>query len=88
MSDVDKLLLQTSIISQLKELCDDYGLVFSTSDDCQFIYFTKVECGMCDAGFMVIVEWNVCKANIITLSKTVELKDLVSCVRLLAEVIS
>ena len=80
--------LQTSIISQLRELADDYGLAFSTSDDYQFIYFTKVETYLCDPAFMLVVEWNVCKANIITLSKTIELKDLVSCVRLLCEVIS
>lgn len=87
MSD-SKNLLQTSIISQLKELADEYDLLFSTSEDNQFLYFNKIECGLCDPSFVVISEWNVCKANIITLGKTIELKDLVSCCRLLCEVIS
>lgn len=86
MSDSENL-LQTSIISQLKEIADEYSLTFSKSEDCQFLYFTKVECGLCDPSFVVIVEWDVCKANITSLGKVVELKDLVSCVRLLAEVI-
>jgi hypothetical protein len=80
--------LQTSIISQLKEIADDYKLAFGITDDCQFIYFTKVETYLCDPAFMLVVEWNVNKVMISNLGKTIDLKDLVSCVRLLAEVIS
>ena len=76
------------IISQLKEIADEYGLTFSTSDDCQFVYFWKYEVGLCDPRFMITVEYNICNAHIYCLNKTVELHQLNNCVRLLCEIIA
>lgn len=80
--------LQTSILSKLQEIADTFGITFSHSTDCQFLYFHKYECGLCDAGFSVLVDWDEKKCNILHLWKTFELRNIESYCTLLCEIIS
>lgn len=80
--------LQTKILSDLSEIGDEYNLTFSHSDNGQFVYFHKYETGFLDAGFMLTIEYDICKVYISGLSKTVELHQLNDCVRLLCEIIA
>lgn len=86
MNDIEHL--KTKTITDLAEIAHDYGLNFSHSDGGQFVYFSKYECGLLDPSFMVTIEYNICKAYISCLSKSVELHQLKDCVRLLAQCIS
>ncbi|QCQ61868.1 hypothetical protein Barba19A_gp028 [Rheinheimera phage vB_RspM_Barba19A] len=76
------------IISQLKEIANEYGLTFSSSDDDQFVYFRKHEVGVCDPSFMLTINYDVCKVHIGCVGKTVDLHQLNNYVRLLCEVIA
>ncbi|QCQ64618.1 hypothetical protein Barba31A_gp028 [Rheinheimera phage vB_RspM_Barba31A] len=76
------------IISQLKEIANEYGLTFSSSDDDQFVYFRKHEVGVCDPAFLVTINYDVCKAYIGALNKSIDLHQINDCVRLLCEVIA
>jgi hypothetical protein len=80
--------LRTKVLSDLSEIVDEYGLNFSHSDNGQFVYFSKYETGFLDAGFMLTIEYDICKVYIGGLSKTIELHQLNNCVRLLCEVIA
>lgn len=80
--------LQTKVLSDLSEIASEYGLNFSHSDNGQFVYFNKYETGFLDSGFMVTIEYNVCKACINCLGKTVELHQINDCIRLLCEIIA
>ena len=80
--------LLTKTLSSLKELADDYGLIFHASDNGQVIMFIKQETGLCDPAFTLAIEYNVKQVSIVNLGKTVELHQLESCVRLLCEIIA
>lgn len=79
--------LQASILSTLKELADEYGITFSHTDNCQLVFFTKVGCGFMDPSFTIAIAWDVKKANIFLLNKTIDLYQIEDCCRLLCEVI-
>jgi hypothetical protein len=76
------------IISQLKEIADEYGLTFSSSDDDQFVYFWKYEVGMCDPAVCFYIDWHTNEASMLNLNKRFSLKDIKSYVILIAEVLS
>ena len=80
--------LITKTVSNLKELADDYGLIFHASENGQVIMFIKHEVGLCDPAFSLIIDYDVKQATITNLGKTVELHQLESCVRLLCEIIA
>lgn len=80
--------LQVSILSTLKELADEYGITFSHTDNCQFVFFTKVEAGFMDAGFLYYINWEEYKVSIPALNTIFEIKDIKSYTTLLLEVIS
>lgn len=76
------------IISQLKEIADSYGLSFTHSDNDMYVFFYKKECGMNDPCFAYCIDWDVNMVSIFHLSKTFQLKDIMSYTRLLCEVIA
>lgn len=80
--------LITKTVSNLKEIADDYGLIFHASENGQVIMFIKQETGLCDPAFTLVIEYNVKQVSIINLGKTVELYQLESYVRLLCEIIA
>lgn len=80
--------LQTSIISKLKEIADEYGITFTHSDNFMYLHFYKHDVGLSDPAFSYAVDWGVKKVNIFHLNKTFELVNIESYTRLLCEVIS
>ena len=80
--------LITKTISSLKELADEYGLIFHASDNGQVIMFIKHEVGICDPAFTLIIDYDVKQVSITNMGKAVELHQLESCVRLLCEIIA
>lgn len=80
--------LQTSVISKLHEIADEYGLVFAHSDNAMYVHFMKQNGCFDNPVFSYSVAWDAKKVNIFHLSKTFDLKDIESYTRLLCEVIS
>jgi hypothetical protein len=79
---------KVDILSNLKEIADEYGITCIISENDQFVSFHKAETGFCDPSFSLFIEWDVCKVNVMNLNKTFSLDKIDGYARLMCEVIS
>lgn len=79
--------LQTSILSKLQEIADEYGIEMLVSHDKQHIYFTKVDTKLFDPRFSYMINWDTKRVTLWCVDKTFDLVNIESYTRLMASVI-
>lgn len=79
--------LQTSVISNIKEIVDQYNLSYCVSNNHNYLTIYNGS-GIWNASFSIMINWDNHTGFICQLSKDFEIKDIESYVILLCEIIS